>query len=381
MIYFDNSATTLPYSEALRTYQEVASKIFGNPSSLHNLGDQATRLLEASRKQIAQLLGKSAQEIFFTSGGTESDNWAIKGVAFEKAHYGKHIIVSDIEHPAVKESAKWLAEQGFEISFAPVDERGFLDVQALADLLRPDTILVSVMAVNNEIGSIQPIQAISELLADKPTISFHVDAVQAIGKVPTSSYLTDRVDFASFSGHKFHAVRGVGFLYKKSGKRISPLLSGGGQEKDLRSTTENLAGIAAMAKALRLTLDKEGQALPRIQAMKSVIFDELSHYPDIRLFSGKTDDFAPNILTFGIKGVRGEVVVHAFEEHQIYISTTSACSSKAGKPAGTLISMGVPTKEAQTAVRISLADDNDMSQVEQFLTIFKQVYQKTKKVR
>ncbi|WP_019786098.1 cysteine desulfurase family protein, partial [Streptococcus sobrinus] len=262
-----------------------------------------------------------------------------------------------------------------------VDERGFLDVQALADLLRSDTILVSVMAVNNEIGSIQPIQAISELLADKPTISFHVDAVQAIGKVPTSSYLTDRVDFASFSGHKFHAVRGVGFLYKKSGKRISPLLSGGGQEKDLRSTTENLAGIAAMAKALRLTLDKEGQALPRIQAMKSVIFDELSHYPDIRLFSGKTDDFAPNILTFGIKGVRGEVVVHAFEEHQIYISTTSACSSKAGKPAGTLISMGVPTKEAQTAVRISLADDNDMSQVEQFLTIFKQVYQKTKKVR
>lgn len=381
MIYFDNSATTLPYSEALRTYQEVASKIFGNPSSLHNLGDQATRLLEASRQQIAQLLGKSAQEIFFTSGGTESDNWAIKGVAFEKAHYGKHIIVSDIEHPAVKESAKWLAEQGFEISFAPVDERGFLDVQALADLLRSDTILVSVMAVNNEIGSIQPIQAISELLADKPTISFHVDAVQAIGKVPTSSYLTDRVDFASFSGHKFHAVRGVGFLYKKTGKRINPLLTGGGQEKDLRSTTENLAGIAAMAKTLRLTLDKEAQDLPRIAAMKAVIYDELSKYPDIRLFSGKADDFAPNILTFGIKGVRGEVLVHAFEEHQIYISTTSACSSKAGKPAGTLISMGVPTKEAQTAVRISLDDDNDMSQVEQFLTIFKQVYQKTKKVR
>lgn len=381
MIYFDNSATTLPYSEALRTYQEVASKIFGNPSSLHNLGDQATRLLEASRQQIAQLLGKSAQEIFFTSGGTESDNWAIKGVAFEKAHYGKHIIVSDIEHPAVKESAKWLAEQGFEISFAPVDERGFLDVQALADLLRSDTILVSVMAVNNEIGSIQPIQAISELLADKPTISFHVDAVQAIGKVPTSSYLTDRVDFASFSGHKFHAVRGVGFLYKKTGKRINPLLTGGGQEKDLRSTTENLAGIAAMAKTLRLTLDKEAQALPRIAAMKAVIYDELSKYPDIRLFSGKADDFAPNILTFSIKGVRGEVLVHAFEEHQIYISTTSACSSKAGKPAGTLISMGVPTKEAQTAVRISLDDDNDMSQVEQFLTIFKQVYQKTKKVR
>ncbi|EHI75194.1 cysteine desulfurase [Streptococcus criceti] len=381
MIYFDNSATTQPYPEALRSYQEVATKIFGNPSSLHGLGDQATRLLEASRKQIAQLLGKSAEEIFFTSGGTESDNWAIKGLAFEKAPYGKHIIVSDIEHPAVKESAKWLATQGFEVSYAPVDSRGFVDVKQLAGLLRPDTILVSVMAVNNEIGSVQPIQAISKILANRPTISFHVDAVQAIGKIPTASYLTDRVDFASFSGHKFHAVRGVGFLYKKVSKRISPLLTGGGQEKSLRSTTENLAGIAAMAKALRLTLDKEELALPRIAAMKAVIYDELSKYPDIRVFSEIGQDFAPNILTFGIKGVRGEVVVHAFEEHQIYISTTSACSSKAGKPAGTLISMGVPTKEAQTAVRISLDDDNDMSQVEQFLTIFKQVYEKTKKVR
>lgn len=381
MIYFDNSATTQPYPEALRSYQEVATKIFGNPSSLHGLGYQATRLLEASRKQIAQLLGKSAEEIFFTSGGTESDNWAIKGLAFEKAPYGKHIIVSDIEHPAVKESAKWLATQGFEVSYAPVDSRGFVDVKQLAGLLRSDTILVSVMAVNNEIGSVQPIQAISKILANRPTISFHVDAVQAIGKIPTASYLTDRVDFASFSGHKFHAVRGVGFLYKKVGKRISPLLTGGGQEKSLRSTTENLAGIAAMAKALRLTLDKEEVALPRIAAMKAVIYDELSKYPDIRLFSEIGQDFAPNILTFGIKGVRGEIVVHAFEEHQIYISTTSACSSKAGKPAGTLISMGVPTKEAQTAVRISLDDDNDMSQVEQFLTIFKQVYEKTKKVR
>ncbi|WP_165210776.1 cysteine desulfurase family protein [Streptococcus tangpeifui] len=381
MIYFDNSATTQPYSEALHSYQEVAAKIFGNPSSLHGLGDQATRLLEASRKQIAQLLGKSAEEIFFTSGGTESDNWAIKGLAFEKAPYGKHIIVSDIEHPAVKESAKWLATQGFEVSYAPVDSRGFVDVKQLAGLLRSDTILVSVMAVNNEIGSVQPIQAISEILADRPTISFHVDAVQAIGKIPTASYLTDRVDFASFSGHKFHAVRGVGFLYKKVGKRISPLLTGGGQENGLRSTTENLAGIAAMAKALRLTLAKEETALPRIAAMKAIIYDELSKYPDIKLFSEKSQDFAPNILTFGIKGVRGEVVVHAFEEHQIYISTTSACSSKAGKPAGTLISMGVPTKAAQTAVRISLDDDNDMSQVEQFLTIFKQVYEKTKKVR
>ena len=381
MIYFDNAATTIPYDEALRTYQEVASKIIGNPSSLHNLGTKSSRILEASRKQIADLLGVNTDEIVFTSGGTEGDNWVLKGVAFEKEPQGNHIIVSDIEHPAVKESAKWLSQHGFDVSYAPVDERGFVDVAALADLLRPETILVSVMAVNNEIGSIQPIAAISDVLADKPGITFHVDAVQAIGKVPVADYLTERVDFASFSGHKFHSVRGVGFIYKKAGKRLNPLLTGGGQEDGLRSTTENVAGIAATAKALRLTLEKETMALPRIAKMKAVIYDALAVYSDVVIFSEKTDDFAPNILTFGIKGVRGEVIVHAFEEHEIYISTTSACSSKAGHPAGTLVAMGVPSKLAKSAVRISLDDDNDMSQVEQFLTIFKQIYHKTQKVR
>lgn len=380
MIYFDNAATTQVYPEALKTYTEVATKIWGNPSSLHNLGSQATRILEASRKQIADLLGKDSKEIFFTSGGTEGDNWVLKGVAFERAHLGKHIIVSDIEHPAVKESALWLQSQGFEVDFAPVNAQGFVDVSALESLLRPDTILVSVMAVNNEIGSIQPIAEISDLLADKPTISFHVDAVQAITKIPTERFLTERVDFATFSGHKFHSVRGVGFIYVKSGKKISPLLTGGGQESDKRSTTENVAGIAATAKALRLSLDKAQDSRKRLSAMKQILLEELSKFDHVTVFSGM-DDFAPSILTFGIKNIRGEVIVHAFEEHQIYISTTSACSSKAGKPAGTLIAMGVPQKLAQTAVRISLDDDNDMGQIEQFLTIFKQIYHNTQKVR
>ncbi|HFR3895254.1 TPA: cysteine desulfurase family protein [Streptococcus suis] len=380
MIYFDNAATTQVYPEVLKTYTEVATKIWGNPSSLHSLGSQATRILEASRKQIAELLGKDSKEIFFTSGGTEGDNWVIKGVAFEKAHLGKHIIVSAIEHPAVKESALWLKTQGFEVDLAPVNAQGFVDVSALESLIRPDTTLVSIMAVNNEIGAIQPIQEISQLLADKPTISFHVDAVQAIGKVPTERYLTDRVDFASFSGHKFHSVRGVGFVYVKSGKKIAPLLTGGGQESDKRSTTENVAGIAATAKALRLTLDKATDSQKRLAAMKQILVDELGKYADVTVFSG-LEDFVPSIVTFGIKNIRGEVIVHAFEDHQIYISTTSACSSKAGKPAGTLIAMGVPQKLAQTAVRISLDDDNDMGQIEQFLTIFKQIYQNTQKVR
>lgn len=380
MIYFDNAATTQTHPEVIKTYTEVATKIWGNPSSLHNLGTQATRILEASRRQIAELLGKESKEIFFTSGGTEGDNWVIKGVAFEKAHLGKHIIVSAIEHPAVKESALWLKTQGFEVDLAPVNTQGFVDVSALETLIRPDTTLVSVMAVNNEIGAIQPIQEISQLLADKPTISFHVDAVQAIGKVPTEQYLTDRVDFASFSGHKFHSVRGVGFVYIKSGKKIAPLLTGGGQESDKRSTTENVAGIAATAKALRLTLDKAADSQKQLAAMKQILVDELSKYQDVTVFSG-IENFVPSILTFGIKNIRGEVIVHAFEDHQIYISTTSACSSKAGKPAGTLIAMGVPQKLAQTAVRVSLDGDNDMGQIEQFLTIFKQIYHNTQKVR
>lgn len=380
MIYFDNSATTKPYPEALATYTEVATRIWGNPSSLHNLGSQATRILEASRKQIAELIGKKAEEIYFTSGGTEGDNWVLKGVAFEKAPYGKHIIVSDIEHPAIKESAAWLKTQGFEVDYAPVDARGFVKVDALASLLRPDTTLVSVMAVNNEIGSIQPIHEIAALIEDRPTISFHVDAVQALAKVATEVYLPERVDFATFSSHKFHGLRGVGFVYIKEGKKITPLLTGGGQEKEMRSTTENVAGIAATAKALRLAMENQEAFASKTQQMKEVIRKELANYPDVTVFSGE-DHFAPHILTFGIKGVRGEVVVHAFEEFDIYISTTSACSSKAGKPAGTLIAMGVDKSIAQTAVRLSLDTENDMSQVEQFLTKFKLIYEQTRKVR
>ena len=380
MIYFDNSATTKPYPEALATYTEVATRIWGNPSSLHNLGSQATRILEASRKQIAELIGKKTEEIYFTSGGTEGDNWILKGVAFEKAPYGKHIIVSDIEHPAIKESAAWLKTQGFEVDYAPVDARGFVKVDALASLLRPDTTLVSVMAVNNEIGSIQPIHDIADLLEDRPTISFHVDAVQALAKVATEVYLPERVDFATFSSHKFHGLRGVGFVYIKEGKKITPLLTGGGQEKEMRSTTENVAGIAASAKALRLAMENQEAFASKTQQMKEVIRKELANYPDVTVFSGE-DHFAPHILTFGIKGVRGEVVVHAFEEFDIYISTTSACSSKAGKPAGTLIAMGVDKSIAQTAVRLSLDLENDMSQVEQFLTKFKLIYEQTRKVR
>ena len=379
MIYFDNSATTAVNPMVLRTYTDVATKIMGNPSSLHGLGTTATRLLEASRRQIAELLGLDSQEIFFTSGGTEGDNWIIKGVAFEKRPYGNHIIVSSVEHPAVKNAAEWLKTQGFELDYAPVDADGFVIVSELEKLIRDETILISVMAVNNEVGAIQPIQEISELLADKPTISFHVDAVQAIGKVPLETWLTDRLDFATLSAHKFHGPRGVGIVVAKKGKRLTPLLHGGGQEHNWRSTTENLAGIAATSKALRLAVDEDDFKRKKMLAMKQAILEELEKHKKVYVFS-KMTDFAPNILTFGIRGVRGEVVVHAFEQHDIYISTTSACSSKKNAAAGTLVAMNVPSKLATSAVRISLDPTNNLAEVEQFLTVFRQIYQELEKV-
>jgi Cysteine sulfinate desulfinase/cysteine desulfurase and related enzymes len=380
MIYFDNAATTRPYKAVLKNYIDVASKIFGNPSSLHSLGSTANRMLEASRKQIAENLQVKSSEIYFTSGGTESDNWLIKGVAFEKAKYGKHIIVSSIEHPAVKESAEWLKNQGFDIDYAPVDKKGFVDLDKLSNLIREDTILLSVMAVNNEVGSIQPILEISKLIENNPKITFHVDAVQAIGKIPRDKYLTERVDMASFSSHKFHGVRGVGLAYIKEGKKISPLLSGGGQETNLRSTTENIPGIAATAKALRMTLDDQEVKNKYVKAMRDLLYLELEKYEDIILFSG-ISGFAPNFLTFAIRGIRGEVLVHALEEHDIFISTTSACSSKAGLAAGTLLAMNVNPKEAKWAVRLSLDEENTMADVEQFLVVFKQLHEKFQKVR
>ncbi|NYS33606.1 cysteine desulfurase [Streptococcus danieliae] len=380
MIYFDNAATTRPYPEVLATYTEIASKIWGNPSSLHRLGNQAHRFLEASRKQIADLLGKDPQEIVFTSGGTEADNWIIKGVAFEKQDFGRHILISAVEHPAVAESAQWLVGQGFEVEQIPVDKTGQVDLERFAAQIRPDTILVSVMAVNNEIGRIQPIPEMARILEAWPKVSLHVDAVQALGKLDVSLFLPERVDFASFSAHKFHGLRGVGFAYLKKGKRLSPLLTGGGQEGERRSTTENLAGIGAMAKALRLSMEEREFVQERLAAIKSNLLQELAKYEDVELFSDM-DGHSANILTFGIKGVRGEVLLHALEAYDIFVSTTSACSAKAGKPAGTLIAMGVPGNRASSAVRLSFSRENTMAQVEQFLTTFKLIYQQTRKVR
>lgn len=380
MIYFDNSATTPIYPQALDTYVKTSQRIIGNPSSLHDLGSQANRLLQQARKQIAELINVSANEIYFTSGGTEGDNWVLKGTAIEKREFGNHIIISAVEHPAVTETAEQLVELGFELSYAPVDKEGRVKVEELQKLIRKETILVSVMAVNNEVGTIQPIKEISEVLAEFPKIHFHVDAVQAIGKVDCQEWLTDRVDFATFSAHKFHGPRGIGFMYWKQGKRLAPLLTGGGQENNQRSGTENVPAIVAMAKALRLHLENEHQRPQHVATLRSYLLNALEEFQNVTIFSQENEQFAPHILCFALKGIRGEVLVHALEEKQIYISTTSACSSRKKMASSTLYAMNVPGELATSAVRISLDESNTMTEIEQFMIVFNQLYQKFSRV-
>ena len=378
MIYFDNSATTKMYPEVLDTYRKVNEQFFGNPSSLHRIGNEADALLQQSRKQIAQLLAVQPDEIFFTSGGTESDNWAIKGTAMEKFHAGKHMIASSVEHPAVSKSLEQFGKLGFEITYLPVDTDGIISVEELGKAIRKDTILVSVMAINNEVGSIQPIEAIGELLENYPWVHFHVDAVQAVSEcVPLIQH--PRVDLLSLSAHKFHGPKGVGILYKKHGKRIAPLLTGGGQEAGMRSTTENVGGVAAMAKALRMTLENGASSREQEQLVRGKLLAALSEYEDVRIFS--PEDGAGHILCFAMKGVRGEVMVHAFESQDIFISTTSACSSRKKGTPYTLGSMGVPLSWSQCAVRISLSGENTQAEADAFIEHFRTLHQQFQKIQ
>ena len=362
MIYFDNAATTKIYDDALTSYVQVSQKFFGNPSSLHQLGVDAYQVLTKARAQVASLLSVQPEEIFFTSGGTESNNWAIKGTALEKSVFGKHIITTKIEHPSVIQTCKQLERFGFEVTYLDVDSKGIVSIDQLKESLRKDTILVSVMAVNNEVGAVQPIAEIAKVLEEYPSIHFHVDAVQAVERA-SQLLAIGRIDLLSLSAHKFHGPRGVGIMYKKFGRKIQALLTGGGQEKGERSTTENLPGIVATTKALRMALEEESVT----GELRSQLWKELATKPEIRIFS--PEDGASHVLCFAIKGVRGEVVVHAFENHGIYISTTSACSSKKADSSSTLYAMDVPTEWATGAVRVSFSNDNTKEEVEQFIKV------------
>lgn len=372
MIYFDNAATTPVFESVAQAQEQVTRRYFANPSSLHTLGVEANGLLEKARTQFEQILKVSPRSVLFTSGGTESNNTAILGTAFYKT--GKHIITTSIEHPSVRHPIAFLEKIGYEVTVLPVNTQGVVSVEDIKNALRNNTILVSMMWVNNEVGTVQPIAEVAKLLNDYPTVHFHVDAVQALEYVLKNG-IPERVDLLSLSAHKFHGVRGVGVLYKKQGRVIAPLLHGGGQENNLRSSTQNTAGIVASAKALREYRDNA--ITP--QQIKQAVVAFLKHFEKVVVLSSDVGGVS-HIVTFALKGVRGEVMVHALAEKEIYVSTTSACSSKVKSQHHTLGAMGVEDSISKCAVRMSFSKYNTLEEVEQFKKVFEKLYQQFLKV-
>ncbi|EAH4436834.1 TPA: cysteine desulfurase family protein [Listeria innocua] len=377
MIYFDNSATTKPNAAVLETYTKVASNYFANPSSLHRFGAKSKELLDTSRKQIATMLDVLPEEIIFTSGGTEGNNLAIKGLAYSYKNRGKHIITSSIEHPSVRLVMEELDKNGFTVTYLKVDKNGVIQLDELKAALTDETILVSIMGVNNEVGSIQPLQEIGEMLASREHTLFHVDFVQGIGKIPLE---IDKhaIDLLTFSGHKFHALRGTGALVKRKNVHLHPEIIGGGQEMGYRSGTENLAGGVALAKALRLTLENESKRAELIE-IRDYLLTEITQMPDMTVHTKKSVA-APHIVCFSAKGHRGEILVHALEKEDIYISTTSACSSKQKLTSSTLKAMGVTDEEATGAVRVSLSYENRLSEAKIFIQKLQEIIENLNKV-
>jgi cysteine desulfurase len=374
MIYFDNSATTRPYKEVIDSFVKVSSDFFANPSSLHKLGGQAEGLINQARNQMAQLLNIKPREIYFTSGGTESNNLAIKGSAVMYKKRGNHIISTAIEHPSIRESLEQLKAQGFEITYLSVDSDGRINIDDLIKSIRDETILVSMIHVNNEVGSIQPIKEVGSLLKKYPKVLFHVDHVQGVTKVPLDFHECG-IDLCSISAHKFHGLKGNGLLFIREGIRISPLITGGNQEWTLRSGTENVAGIIAMAKALRLSLLKMEKSLQKVDNIKRYLFEELKKENDIIIHT-PSEYSAPHILNFSIKGFRSEVVVHALEESNIYVSTTSACSSKIKTVSHILLAMGIEEEIAKSAIRLSLSFENTEEEAKIVIKALRQTIQK-----
>jgi cysteine desulfurase len=378
MIYFDNSATTKPYQEVIDSYVKVSTQFFGNPSSLHKFGGQSETLLNQARNQLAQLLHIKPREVYFTSGGTESNNLAIKGTAMMYKNRGKHLITTAIEHPATKESMEQLKMAGFEITYLPVNSNGQIHIEDLKKAIRTDTILVSMIHVNNEVGAIQPIQEVGALLKNYPKILFHVDHVQGITKVPLDFHRCG-IDLCSISAHKFHGLKGNGILFIREGVRVSPLLTGGNQEWQVRSGTENVAGIVAMAKALRMSLAQKEKELAKLLHIKKFLIEELAKEQSIIIHT-PYENSAPHIINFSVKGFKAEVFVHALEEKNIYVSTTSACSSKIKSVSHTLLEMGVDEEIAKSAIRISLSFENSMDEAKEVITAIRQTIQKIGKV-
>ncbi len=363
MIYLDNSATTKPYKEVLDSFLKVSSDYFGNPSSIHSMGGEVEMLLHRSRETIASLLNVHHKEVIFTSGGTESNNLAIKGCAWSKKQVGNHVITTAIEHPSVTNAIKDLEAEGFEVTVLPVNREGRITTNQVEAAIRKETVLVSIIHVNNETGVIQPVEEIGELLSNYPQVTFHVDHIQGIGKVPLKM---DFIDLCSLSAHKFHGLKGNGILLIKNGVKLHPLLSGGNQEWTLRSGTENVAGIVAMTKALRMTLEKSKSGISDMLLLKNDCMHALKKLDGVFLHTPECKS-APHIINFSVPGIKSEVLVHALGTKKVFVSTTSACSSKRKTPSKTLMAMGLSREKAESAIRVSMTYHTTKQEIQTFL--------------
>lgn len=361
VIYLDNSATTLPYPEVIDVYYKALQEYYGNPSSLHRIGSNANQVLQGARKVISNLLQVSPEEIIFTSGGTEGNNMAIQGVAYQYKSRGRHIITSQIEHASVLYTCQHLEKNGFEVTYLPVNSEGVVSIDDIKHALRPDTILVSVMHVNSEIGSIQPIREIGALLKQYPKVLFHVDAVQSIAKIPVWPKEWG-IDLLTISGHKFHGPKGTGALYKAKHVQLQPIVIGGGQEFGLRSGTQNVPGIIAFTKAFRISMERQPQFQQSVGRMRQYLWDKL-HSID-RITINSPIEGAPHIINISIVGIKPEVMLHALEKRQVMVSTRSACSSKEEKISHVLQALHLPYERAASAIRLSLSSFNTMEEMD-----------------
>ena len=362
-IYFDNAATTKPFPEVMDEVKNVAMNDYGNPSSKHMKGVEAERHIRNAKERISRILKCKEKEIIFTSGATESNNMAIFGSVNARKRAGRHIITSAMEHPSVREPFLQLEKQGWEITFLPSDKRGIVDLQALKESLRDDTVLVSVMYVNNETGVIEPVKEVGEAVkAYNKDIYFHVDAVQAFGKLDVIPK-NIKADLLSVSAHKFHGPKGVGFLYIRDGVRILPLLEGGGQQTGMRSGTENVAGIAGLSKAVEMISSGNiSEKMSHVKEIRNYLISELNSIEDTFINGAEDDAQSPGILSITFKGIKSEVLLHALEEKGIYISSGSACSSNKPGLSFVLTAMGLSKEEADSTVRLSFSVYNTMQE-------------------
>ncbi|UTR15612.1 cysteine desulfurase [Salipaludibacillus sp. LMS25] len=377
MIYFDNSATTLPYSEVVETFAKVSTEYFGNPSSLHPIGKASEQLMEQARKRIAGLLNVKDTDIVFTSGGTEGNNLAVKGAAYQNRSRGNHIITTGIEHSSTYEVCRQLEKEGFSVTYLTPGKHGYVSASTVREAITDQTVLVSLIHVNNELGSIQPVEEIGSLLADYPKILFHVDHVQGVTKVPID-FQRAKVDLCTISAHKFHGLPGNGVVIVRRGIKLMSLFSGGNQQAGYRAGTENVAGIVAMAKALRITLTEAEKGTDHLRDMSYWLEEELRKIDGVMINSPA--ERAPHILNFSIPGLKPEVIVQALAERDVYVSTKSACSSKKNAPSRILVAAGFEKKQAESAIRLSFSFNNTKEEASIFLEELKEVVGTMKKV-